>query len=133
MITKQTNQRPLRGLLGDLSVDLRLLWTQTVHLAQAELRAAVSGLAISAAGLAAGALVVFVGFLVLIAAVVLGAIALGLPPWAAAAIVGLVIAVAGGVTIQMCLTRLKGLHLDLRDTRESVAETITWLKTQVVK
>ena len=133
MITPHTEPQSLRALLSELSIDLRLLCTQTLALARAEMQSTVKGFFASTAGIAAGAIVALSGFLVLLSALVLGAIALGLPPWAAAGLVGLLVTVTGGATVYVSLNRMKRLHFDWRDTRESAAETMTWLKTQTFR
>jgi hypothetical protein len=67
---------------------------------------------------------------VVVAALVLVAIALGLPAWAAASLVGVLLVVAGAGTIQAFLTKLRRVRLNLHETRASVTETIQWLKEQ---
>ena len=111
-------------------MDLRLLGTQTVGLALAEARQTAFALTLASAGVVGGALVVLFGALTLVAALVLLAVALGLPAWAAALLVGVLLVVAGGLTSRIFLTRLGRLHMDLRETRASLSETLEWLKTQ---
>ena len=80
---------------------------------------------------AGGAVVIVMGgLLVLLSALVLIAIALGLPPWAAATVVALVMIGAGAGVIYLCITRLRHVEFDLRHTRRSVKETVAWLKAQ---
>jgi hypothetical protein len=120
-------------LLEALSVDVQLLWLQTVALARAELQASIRGLVYAAAGVAVGVVLAAAGLLAIVSALVLGGVALGLPPWAAAAVVGVLIAAAGGITVLACVKKAKGLHFNLEDTRTSVAETLTWLRTQAFR
>jgi hypothetical protein len=119
-----------RPLLLSLSRDLRLLMNQTVALARAEINAAVRSTSFYVAVAAGGLVIVVGGLLVLLSAFVLIAIALGLPPWAAATVVALVMIVAGAATAYVCLTRLKHVEFDLRHTRRSAKETLAWLKSQ---
>jgi hypothetical protein len=121
---------PLGALFGDLSRDLRLLATQTAGLATAEARHAASAFGAAMAGLAAGAVMALCGLLVVVAALVLVTIALGLPAWAAASLVGVLLVVAGVGTMQAFLAKLRRVRLHLHETRASVTETIQWLKEQ---
>ena len=124
------DRRPVRQILASLSQDAALLLAQTAGLARAELRSTASALAMSIAGLAAGALIAIVGGLALVSALVLVAVALGLPAWAASALVGAGLTAAGTVTVRASLRKLQRVRFDLQETRRSITETLTWLKAQ---
>ena len=126
------DNRTVPQLLAALSADLRLLLTETIGLARAEVQANASALAMSIAGIGAGAVVLFMGLLVLVAALVLIAVELGLRPWAAALIVGVLLSGAGALTVSGFLAKLKLVKYNLEETRRSVTETIAWLKTQTL-
>jgi ABC-type uncharacterized transport system permease subunit len=132
-MTDDLDNRSLRQLLDILSRDLRLLALQTVALARAEIRAATAALTWSIAMLAAGIVIMIAGILVIVSSLVLIAIALGLPPWAASVLIGLLVTAAGALTVRGCLRKLQRLHVDLRDTRQNVAETFAWLQAQALK
>ena len=127
------NARSFRELFGDISGDLSLLVTQTLGLAQAELRVATAASVSALIGVAVCAMTAVAGFFVLVSAVVLGAIALGLPPWAAALAVGVVLAGGGGLGARAFVGRLTRVPLDLPDTRASLTETAQWLKSQTTR
>jgi hypothetical protein len=117
------------GLLS-LSNDLGLLLQQTVQLARTEINTAAQ-YTLLYVGIAAAALVVAIGGLLgLLGALVLIAIALGLPAWAAATLVGFLLVGVGAGTAYVSVTKLRQLEFDLRHTRRSVKETLGWLKTQ---
>jgi hypothetical protein len=119
-----------RSLLLSLSRDLRLLLDQTVGLARAEINTAVRSTLFYLA-IAGGALIIVIGgLLVLVSAFVLIAIALGFPPWAAATLVALLMIGGGAGGAYVCIARLRNIEFDLRHTRRSVKETLTWLKAQ---
>lgn len=126
------DHRSVPQLLAALSADLRLLLAETVGLARAEVQTAASALAMSIAGIAAGAVILIIGLLVLVAALVLIAVALGLAPWAAALLVGALLSGAGAVTIRSFLTKLQLVKYNLEETRRSVTETLAWLKSQTL-
>ena len=121
------DNRSVPQLLAALTADLRLLLTETVGLARAEVQASTSALAMSIAGIAAGAVVLLMGVLVLVAALVLIAVALGLPPWAAALLVGVLLSGVGALTISGFLAKLKLVKYNLEETRRSVTETLACL------
>src|SRR5262245_3654723 len=105
---QSSNPVTLRELLGDLSSELYALGAQTAALARAELRAASATLKLSLLLGAVGLLLAVAGSLVLLTALVLIAIALGMPPWAAAVSVGLVLCAGGGLAVWLCVARLRG-------------------------
>lgn len=125
-----TSTRTTRETLTALSQDLGLLVKDTMALARAEAGALVTTALGSVVALAAGAALLVVGALVLVSCLVLIGVALGLPPWAASAIVGLVLMAGGALLVQIYLSQLRTLRVDLQETRRSVTETIAWLKSQ---
>jgi hypothetical protein len=125
-----TPVRPLRQLAADLSVDVQRLGAQLGALAAAESRVAVRTAATSLAGIAGGALVALVGIQVLAAALVLGLVALGLPPWAAALIGAVLLIGGGGAVAWVYVGRLRAAPFGLPETRAGLAETMAWLKAE---
>ncbi len=117
-------------LLGAVSGDLRTLAGQTIALGRLELGNAVSALAWSAAGLSLSIVIATAGLAVLVSALVLIVIALGLPAWAAATLVGLLLTAGGALAAWHFIGETRRLELTLRETRESVRETLEWLKVQ---
>jgi hypothetical protein len=120
----------LRDRLNDISTDAQLLVSQTLKLAQLEVSATVSRLTWCAVGVLAGAFVAVMGIAVLVSAVVLGLIALGLPAWAASALVGVVLTAGGAIAAQHFVGAIRQAELGMKETRESVRETIEWVKLQ---
>lgn len=82
------------GLVGHLLDEVSLLFRQEVRLATVEVSRSFSSLLTGATSLAVAGVVLFAGFLVLLAAAVL-ALALAMPTWAAALIVGGVVTFIG--------------------------------------
>jgi hypothetical protein len=122
-----------RSHVLSLSRDLRVLLDQTVGLARAEINTAVRSTLLYVAIAAGGVVIVIGGLLVLVSALVLIVIALGLPPWAAATLVGILLVGAGAGTAYACVTKLRHVEFDLGHTRRSVKETLGWLKTQATR
>ena len=91
-------ERSLRSLIGQLSRDGSLLVQQEMALAKQELTEKASALAKSGAALAVGGLVLYAGLLAIVAAIVLG-LALVLPAWVSALLVGVLFAATGAVLL----------------------------------
>jgi len=120
----------LKDLLSGISADVQLLASHTVALARIELSAAASKLAWSGIAVLVSVLIAIAGAAVLISALVLILIALGVPAWAAAIIVGVVLTLGGGLSARYFVSATRAVELDLKATRQSLRETMEWLKLQ---
>jgi putative superfamily III holin-X len=87
--------RSMSGLLSALAREASRLFRQEIALARAELADKLGQLGTGAAEMIVGGFIVYAGFLVLLVAAVLG-LALVLPPWLAAVVVGVVTVLVGG-------------------------------------
>ena len=128
MTTTALGSRSLRQLLGAVSADLRTLGAQILALARVELHSATAALVWSAVGLSAAIVIGLAGVGVLVSALVLTAIALGLPPWAAATLIGFALTVAGALSARYFVGQLANVDLSLSATRASITETLDWLR-----
>jgi VIT1/CCC1 family predicted Fe2+/Mn2+ transporter len=126
----ELRDRPMGEVAGDLTRDLSLLVRQELELAKAELsekgRTAAPGLgmvgAAGVAGLAAAGAVT--AFLVLVLAVFL-------PEWLAALIVGVVLAAVAYVLVQQGKRRVREAGKPVPEqTIETVKEDVAWAKTR---
>jgi len=131
-MNEELDARSVPEVLAALSADLRALISETAGLARSEISRASSALTISTVGIIAGAIVLLLGVAALAAALVLIGIALGLYPWAAALLVGLLLCGGGAITVWVFLAQLKTVDYNLTETRRSVTETLTWLKAQTL-
>ncbi len=129
-MTRHSRSPALRQLLGAASEDLQALASQTLALARLEFAAATSALVTSVLGVAISLVIVLGSVGVLMSALVLIAIALGLPAWAAASTVGIVLAIGGALSARRFLGQARSVSFTLSETRESIKETIEWMKTQ---
>jgi hypothetical protein len=120
----------LRDLLNGISTDVRLLASQTLTLARVEAAAAASKLAWSAMGVLASVFVAVAGAAVLVTALVLILVALGLPAWAASTLVGVLLTGAGALAARYFVQAVRSAELGMRETRQSLRETVEWLKLQ---
>ncbi len=122
------DERSLGELFGDLSRETSTLVRQEVTLAKTELTQTVTQVGKDVGVLAVGGAIAYAGLLALLAALVLGLIALGLPAWLSALIVGVVVAGAGYALVQRGLSALKAVNLAPRQTMETLTEDVSALK-----
>jgi membrane protein len=129
-MTMHTEDRSLGQLFGELSRDTRTLVQQEIRLAKAEVAEKAGIMARGVGFVVGGGFVAYGGLLALIATLILGLVALGLPPWAAA-LIGGVLAIAGGyVLIRAGLAALKPSELTPKETIATLKENAQWLGTQ---
>jgi len=121
-------ERSLGELFGDLSRETSTLVRQEVTLAKAELTQTATQVGKDVGVLAVGGAIAYAGLLALVAAVVLGLVALGLPAWLSALIVGVVVAGGGYALVRRGLSALKGVDMAPRQTMETLKEDVTALK-----
>jgi hypothetical protein len=100
-----TRDDTIIGLLRRLTDDLTKLFRQEAALASAEFLRSLTNLGKGVAAIAVAGVLLFAGVLVLLAAAVL-ALALVLPPWAAALIVGGCVVAIGLVLLQLARPKL---------------------------
>jgi hypothetical protein len=124
-----TDPRSLGELFADLTRDTRTLIQQEIHLAKTELAHNASRMAGSVTLIVAGGLIAYGGLLALVAAVVLGLMAIGLVAWAAALLGGIVIVGVGYALLRAGLAAFRPQDLTPRQTIETLKEDARWLKT----
>jgi hypothetical protein len=129
-MTEPSRNPSLRDLLNGISTDVQLLASHTLNLARLELSATASTLAWSAMGVVASLFVMVAGAAVLVSALVLIVVALGLPAWAASTLVGVMLTGAGAISARYFVGAVHSAELGMKETRESLRETIEWLKIQ---
>jgi hypothetical protein len=124
------SDRSVAALLSDLASETATLVRQEIALFKAELRAKLARLGLGVGALAAGGLVAFSGWLVLLAAAVLG-LSNVVAPWLAALIVGFVVLALGAGLLFFGKSRLDADALALRRTINSLREDEAWIRDQL--
>jgi hypothetical protein len=127
-IRMEERERTLGEMFAELSRDARTLMQQEMQLARAEISEKISAMSSGASFVVGGGLVAYGGLLAVIAAAVLGLIALGVPPWAGALIGGVVAAAIGYALIRSGLNALKPQALVPRQTMDTLKEDVRWIK-----
>ena len=124
-------ERSIGELFGELSQDMALLVRQETQLAKTEMQQKLSKVTTDLVALATGGIVAYLGGLALTAFVILLLIdPIGLKPWLAALIAGVVMGIAGWVMLQRGLKELKRTDPTPRRTVDSIKDDIQWAKEQ---
>jgi protein-S-isoprenylcysteine O-methyltransferase Ste14 len=121
----------LGELFSELARETSTLVHDEVQLAKAELTQKVSHIGKNMTGLAIGGALAYAGLLALVAAAIAGITAAGLPVWASALIVGVVLAGIGGVLVMTGLAAMKRVDPVPHQTVQTLKEDGEWAKQQV--
>ena len=108
-------------LLRRLTDELLMLFRQEMALATAEVTGTLTKLAKGVASIATGALILYAGFLALLAAAILG-LSNAVSPWLAVLIVGVVVSVIGAILVYAGKKTLEPDRLKPRRSIESLRE-----------
>src|SRR5437016_12805406 len=128
--TRPRADRSMAGLLTDLVDQISSLFRQEVALLKAELLEKLGLIGQGVGAVVGGALILFSGWLALLAAAVLG-LAVVVPPWLAALIVGLVVLGLGAALLYFGKSRLGARSLAMRRTLGSLRENEAWIRERV--
>ena len=123
-------ERSLGDLFSELASETSTLVRQEVALAQVELTNKATVVGKNVGYLAVGGAVGYAGFLAILAGVI-AILSYILPLWAAALIVGAIVAVTAYFLISSALAELKKTELAPRETVESIKEDAQWLRDQM--
>lgn len=128
-MTALRQERSIGELFGQLTQDLSLLVRQETQLAKTEIQEKISRASRDLVALATGGIVALIGGLAITAAIILLLVnPVGLEPWLASLLVGVLLAGGGYVMLQKGLRDLKTMDPAPRRTVESVKEDIQAIK-----
>jgi len=122
--------RSLGELFAELSKGTSELVRQEVALAKIELSQKAAQVGKDVGFLAAGGVVVYAGFLALIAAIIIGLGQAGVTWWLSALVVGIGVAAVGGFLVMRGINDLKQTNLAPEQTLDSLKEDTQWAKDQ---
>jgi VIT1/CCC1 family predicted Fe2+/Mn2+ transporter len=122
----QRDERSLGQLFGDLSRQLSTLVRQEIDLARTEVTTKASAATRDAALMGVGGALAYAGLLVLLGAAVLLLVEVGLDPWLAALIVGVVVAAIGGFLAMRGRDGLQNADLAPKRTIETLKDDADW-------
>ena len=126
----ERDERSIGDLFTKLAAETGTLVRQEVSLAQAEMTAKASKVGKNIGFLAIGGAVGYAGALAILAGIVI-ALSNFMPAWAAALLVGAIVAGVSFVLISSALASLKETDLKPEETVESIKEDAQWLKKQM--
>jgi uncharacterized membrane protein YqjE len=124
-------EAPLSQLIRDLAADGRRLVRGEVDLAKLELRQTARAAATDGLLVGAGGLVIAFGVACLMAALVIGVGVVVGSYWLSALLVGLLLLVAGGLTLMTGVRRLRSARLSPERSIESLRDDVEWLGDEV--
>jgi membrane protein len=130
IMTTDRDDRTLGEMFAELSREFRTLVQQEIRLAKTELTEKTSKIVKSAALVVVGGLVAYGGLLAIVAAVVLGLVALGVPGALSALLGGVVVAAVGYLLVRSGIRTLRMQELKPTQTIETLKEDAQWLRTQ---
>ncbi len=125
----QRDDRSLGELFSELAQETSNLVRQEVQLAKTEFSEKASQVGKDVGFLAVGGAVAYAGFLVLLAAIT-ALLALWMPVWVSALIVGVVVAGVGYFLVRKGLNELQRVDLKPNQTIQTLKEDKEWVKDQ---
>jgi hypothetical protein len=129
-ISRGSNERSLGELFGELAREITTLFRQEINLARTEMTHKAARAARNAGMLLAGGAVAYAGVLAILAGVITLIARAGLPFWAAALIVGVIVAAGGAAIAMKGLNALRSEDLAPQETIETIKEDATWIQAQ---
>lgn len=129
MIRDDKRDRSSGELLGELYRDASSLVRLEIELAKAEMSQKASRVGKNVGFLAAGGAVAYAGLLAILAGII-GLLALLVPVWLSALIVGIVVAAGGGLLVRSGLKTLQQEQVTPQRTLETLQEDAQWARDQ---
>jgi hypothetical protein len=125
-----TDDRSLKGLLGDLSASITTLFRKEIQLARAETSEKITQSMVALGAIAGGAILALAALIVLLQALVIAIAEMGVPPALAALIVGVVVAAIAYFMIHKGTNDLKASSLAPTRTVDSLRSDAQLAKEQ---
>lgn len=125
------DDRSLGELFAELAREMSTLFRQEVALAKTEMTQKATRVGMNIAFLLVGGAIAYAALLAIIAAIIIALGTYVMPMWAAALIVGIVIAAVAAGLVMKGLTALKSEDLAPRQTIETLKEDAQWAKEQI--
>ena len=122
--------KSLGELFGDLSRETTQLVRQEINLAKTEMTQKATRAAKDVGRIAVGGFLAYCGLLTLVGAIVFALVALGMPAWGAALLVGLAFCGGGALLAMQGVKALKNIDPIPQQTVETLKEDQQWLKNR---
>jgi len=128
----EKREKSIAELISELTQEVRTLFRQELELFTAEIKEKITTMAIDMAVIGLGVAMMYLGSLVLLAALVLG-LATVMPAWGAAFLVAAGFIGCGLVLALKWRSNLVQLEKKPEQTMETLKETVQWAKTLSLK
>ncbi len=129
MMQRSRDDRSIGELLGDLYRGASNMIHLEIEIAKTEMSQKASRVGKNVGFLAAGGAIAYAGFLALLAAAI-AALAMVMPVWVAALIVGVVVVAIGGILVWSGLRTLQQESAAPQKTIQTIREDQEWIKDQ---
>ena len=129
MMQRSRDDRSIGDLLGDLYQGASQVISLEIELAKTEMSQKASRVGKNVGFLAAGGAIAYAGFLAILAGII-ALLALIIPVWLSALIVGLVVAGIGGALVMSGLKTLQQESVAPQRTIDTLKEDQQWMKDQ---
>lgn len=129
MMQRNTDDRSVGDLLGELYQGASQVISLEIELAKTELGQKASRVGKNVGFLAAGGAIAYAGFLVILFGIV-GLLALLIPTWLSALIVGLIVAGVGGALVMSGIKTLQQESVAPQRTLDTLKEDKEWMTDQ---
>lgn len=121
---------PVMELISRIRFNISTILRRELSLIKFELSDRIKRMVTDAIIITTGAIVLFLGFQVLIATAII-ALSYAIPLWLSALIIGFVLSTAGGAGAILGVNRLKKTDWVPRNSLKLFKEDVSWLKKQV--
>jgi len=125
------DDRSLGELFAELAREMSTLVRQEVALAKTEMTQKAARVGMNIAFLVVGGAIAYAALLAIIAAIIIALGTYVMPMWAAALVVGIVIAAIAAGLVMKGINALKSEDLAPRQTIETLKEDAQWAKEQI--
>jgi hypothetical protein len=124
----RTDQRPVGGLLTDLVSQVNALFRTEISLLRSEMKDSIHSLSGALVSVAVGAALLLAAVMVLVQAVVAAMVEAGMSVWLASGIVGLVLAVIGGLLLKRGRDEMSASEMAPGRTARQVEKDVALVK-----
>lgn len=131
--TSTDSERSIGTIIKDLTADVSMLIRSEIALLKLEIKEAVGKLGTGGALLGAAAFLGLIGIAFLFVTITLGLVALGVPAWASALIVTVVLFVAAAVLGMMGKKKLESVNFVPTEAIDHIKADIDTLKADVAR
>jgi hypothetical protein len=129
--SRSSDDSSIGELFSELARDTQSLLRQEMELARTEMTRSAREAGMAVAKIAASALVLYAGFLMLLWAAVFGLREADLSWWASALIVGAAALIVGLILLMWARAQMRNVSIAPRETIETLKEDRAWAKGQM--